>query len=64
MNNIRTTEMVVKGDVLGTGILSVAQLVRLAQALNGSAPLFGAYLLAGDLLFYSGHDGGGERAVW
>ena len=49
MNNIRTTEMVVKGDVLGTGILSVAQLVRLAQALNGSAPLYGAYLLAGDL---------------
>lgn len=47
--NDRQTEMVVKGDVLGTGILSIAQLVRLAKALNGSWPLYGPYFLAGDL---------------
>lgn len=47
--NRRTTELVVKGDVLGTGILGISQLVRLAQALNGSRPLQGVYRIAGDL---------------
>lgn len=47
--NRRTTEMVVKGDVLGTGVLSIAQLVRMAQALNGIWPLYGPYELAADL---------------
>ena len=47
--NRRTTEMVVKGDVLGTGVINIAQLVRLAQALNGNWPLYGVYRIAGDL---------------
>lgn len=41
--------LVVPGDVLGTGQTSVAQLVRMAQALNGSAPLSGPHLAAGCL---------------
>lgn len=42
-------EICVTGDVLGTGLLSVAQVVRMATALRGTAPLNGVYLLAGDL---------------
>lgn len=47
--NDRSTELVVKGDVLGSGTLSIAQLVRMAKALNGSWPLEGVYLIAADL---------------
>ena len=39
--------VIVDGDVLGTGKMSVAQLVRMANSLNGSNPLKGAYLVAG-----------------
>lgn len=46
---IMQTTVVVAGDVLGTGQLSIAQLVRIAQACTGSRPLSGAYLYAGDL---------------
>lgn len=42
-------ELIILGDVTGTGVLSIAQLTRLAQALNGSAPLEGVYAQAGDL---------------
>lgn len=40
--------IIVSGDVLGTGELNIAQLVRLAQACTGERPLSGAYLAAGD----------------
>lgn len=41
--------IVMKGDVLGTGVISIAQLVRLAKALTGVNPLAGPWLLAADL---------------
>lgn len=41
--------VVVPGDVLGTGQMNIGQVVRLAQAVNGSAPLEGAYLQAAKL---------------
>lgn len=40
-------QIVVSGDVLGNGTISIAQVVRIAQALNGSRPLEGLYLQAG-----------------
>lgn len=42
-------DVIVKGDVLGTGLLNISQLVRLASALNGKAPLEGPYLRAADI---------------
>lgn len=47
--NYALVELVILGDVIGSGTLSIAQLTRLAQALNGSAPLEGVYAQAGDL---------------
>lgn len=47
--NYALFELVITGDVLGTGSLNIAQLVRMAQAVNGSAPLEGVYAQAGDL---------------
>ena len=41
-------KIVVMGDVLGTGRLSIAQLVRLAKACIGERDLSGVYLIAGD----------------
>ena len=38
---------VVMGDVLGTGKMTIAQVIRLARAVTGVEPLEGAYLLAG-----------------
>lgn len=46
--NKRTLTSIVMGDVLGNGKLAINQLTRLARAVNGSSPLEGAYLLAGD----------------
>lgn len=43
-----TVTIIVTGDVLGTGVLSLSQLVRMAQALDGSRPLQGVFLKAGD----------------
>lgn len=40
--------VVVTGDVLGNGRMTIAQLVRLAQQINGQAWLEGPYLLAAD----------------
>lgn len=40
--------LVVGGDVLGSGVLNIAQLVRMAQALNGTRPLSGVFLAAAD----------------
>lgn len=37
---------VVRGDVLGSGTITIAQLVRLAGHLSGAAPLEGVYLAA------------------
>ena len=42
-------ELIIQGDVLGTGQLNIAQLTRLAQAINGSNPLSGPYEQAADL---------------
>lgn len=41
--------VVVSGDVLGNGVLSIAQLMRMASALSGADALSGVYLMAGDL---------------
>ena len=40
--------IVVSGDVIGSGRMSIAQVVRIAQSLNGSRPLTGVYAIAGD----------------
>lgn len=42
-------QVIIRGDVLGTGQLSIAQLTRMAAALNGSRPLEGLYAQAADL---------------
>lgn len=41
--------VVVEGDLLGTGILSIAQLVRMASALTDVTAINGLELMAGDL---------------
>lgn len=41
--------LIIQGDVLGTGRLSIAQLVRLAKAVTGAEPLEGVYAQAGDI---------------
>lgn len=41
--------LIIDGDVLGNGQLSIAQVVRLAKAITGAAPLAGLYEQAGDL---------------
>lgn len=41
--------VIVQGDVLGVGEMSLSQVVRLARAYEGAEPLEGAFLLAGDL---------------
>lgn len=41
---------VIRGDVLGSGVLDMAQLIRLARANNDSRPLSGPYLDAAYLL--------------
>lgn len=48
----QATTVIVKGDVLGTGVMNIAQVVRLAQDLNGLDPLEGVYKQAG--IFGSG----------
>ncbi|MBD5560795.1 MAG: cellulase family glycosylhydrolase [Clostridia bacterium] len=40
--------VIVQGDVLGTGRITIAQLVAVARAVNGSQPLTGPYLAAAD----------------
>lgn len=42
--------LVLRGDVNGTGVMGLSQLVRLSQALRdeNTSPLFGPYLIAGD----------------
>ena len=42
------TTVVVMGEVLGTGIMNIAQIVRAAQDLNGTRALTGPYLAAAD----------------
>lgn len=49
IRGVRLFQVIVRGDVLGTGQLSIAQVVRLAAALNGTHPLSGLYAQAGDL---------------
>lgn len=46
---VRLFQVIIRGDVLGTGQLTIAQLARLAAALNGSRPLEGLYAQAGDI---------------
>lgn len=45
---LATVTLVVAGDVTGSGVVSLTQLVRMAQAMNGSTVLTGPYLAAGD----------------
>lgn len=45
---LKQATILVKGDVLGTGLLDIAQITRAAQALTGSDPLEGIYLAAAD----------------
>lgn len=40
--------VVVMGDVLGQGVMSLSQLIRVTRAYMGNAPLEGVYLTAGD----------------
>lgn len=42
--------IVTRGDVLGTGVLSLSQLTRLAHAYVQAAPLVGPYQIAGGML--------------
>lgn len=42
-------QIVVRGDVLGTGIIGLSQLARLAQAFSGVRPLEGVFMDAGDI---------------
>lgn len=46
---LQAAPFVVRGDVLGTGTLSIAQLTRMAAHLNGDLPLEGVFLLAADV---------------
>lgn len=43
-----TYEIIVMGDVVGTGKMSITQLTRMAQAVTGTCELTGAFLTAGD----------------
>lgn len=40
--------IIVRGDVLGTGILDLPQIIRMAQAINGIDPLTGYFAAAAD----------------
>lgn len=42
-------QIALSGDVTGSGIMNVTQLVRMAKGLSGVQPLAGAYLAAADL---------------
>lgn len=42
-------DVIIRGDVIGTGRLTISQLVRLAEALNGEKALTGPYLEAADV---------------
>lgn len=46
---VNLMQVIIRGDVLGTGRLTIAQLARLAAALNGSRPLQGLFAQAGDI---------------
>lgn len=45
---VSSATVVVRGDVIGTGRISLTQLVRMASAMSGAEPLEGPYLMAGD----------------
>lgn len=47
-NALADYPVVVTGDVMGSGVLSVSQLTRIAGELNGTVDLEGPYLLAAD----------------
>lgn len=46
---VNLLQVIILGDVLGTGRLNISQLTRFAAALNGSRPLVGLYAQAADL---------------
>lgn len=41
--------VIVRGDVIGSGMMNISQLVRMAAAVTGTKPLQGAYLAAADM---------------
>lgn len=45
----RLFSVVIKGDVMGTGLLNISQLVRMAEDLTDRRKLTGLYELAGDI---------------
>lgn len=47
---IETVTIIVMGDVRGTGLLNISQLVAMAKAITGDQPLSGYYLDAGDFV--------------
>ena len=47
---VQEVTVVISGDVLGTGLLDISQVVRMARSLSGAAPLEGPYLTAGCLV--------------
>ena len=51
--SVETVTVVVRGDVLGSGRLNIAQLTTMARALTGQSALTGVYSLAGD---FNGND--------
>lgn len=48
-NQAAAATLVIRGDVMGSGRLGIAQLTRLAAACTGQRPLVGVYQAAGDL---------------
>ncbi|MBD5559717.1 MAG: hypothetical protein HDQ87_05075 [Clostridia bacterium] len=48
-NMTETTTIIVRGDVLGTGVLAINQLVAIAGVISGQNELTGPYALAADL---------------
>lgn len=46
---VESTVLVIRGDVTGSGVMNLTQLVRMAAAYTGTTPLTGPYLAAGNL---------------
>lgn len=49
LGRVREVTIIIPGDVMGSGILNISQVVRLAQGMTGAVPLTGPYLAAGSL---------------
>lgn len=45
---VKDATVIMTGDVLGTGVMNIAQIVAMARDLNGVQKLQGVYAIAGD----------------